>query len=292
MISMTNTIVDRIITMSSDENKVERNLPQWRNLISRLDTEYRQIELEFSIVPHFFASGYAYHPNEPLYKQDPNLSLKQGLKEEIAVIRKRLAFALQALVSAVSVIESRRGIAEAESVTKLTELASIFSMQVRELDPATTSIRWFALTAIILIVTSYSVRLLIRSRLFVNGMHLMMSSVRREVGLRDGQPVPTITFLWWLASSPARALGSTNWWDAVIRPVLPMMILCIVCGFVPLFSLWFNARLAGGMKVVISIAIGITVISLLCVTLGPKVVRSILEMLRKQKGRRRRQKLR
>lgn len=123
LISLTNAIVDQVITMSSDEEKVERNLPQWRNLISRLEAEYRRFEFQFRLLPRFFASGYSNHIGEALYKQESETSREQqDLVDEIQVIRNRLTFALQALVSAVSVIESRRGIAEAESVTKLTEL--------------------------------------------------------------------------------------------------------------------------------------------------------------------------
>ena len=125
LISLTNTIVDQVITMSSDEEKVERNLPQWRSLISRLEAEYRRFESQFRLLPRFFASGYSYHIGEPMYKQKPETSREQDLDDEIQVIRKRLTLALQALVSAVSVIESRRGITEAESVTKLTELGEL-----------------------------------------------------------------------------------------------------------------------------------------------------------------------
>lgn len=73
-----------------------------------------------------------------------------------------------------SVVESKRGTAEAESVTKLTQLAflfipltfsaSIFSMQVKELDASRKSIAAFFILAIIITTASYALRLLIRKR--------------------------------------------------------------------------------------------------------------------------------
>ena len=318
LISLTNTIVDQVIIMSSDEEKVERNLPQWRSLISRLEAEYRRFEFQFRLLPRFFASGYSNHTSEPLYKQKSETSREQGLVDEIQVIRKRLTFALQALVSAVSVIESRRGIAEAESVTKLTELgellgemtydcsltlkaflfipvtfaSSLFSMQVKELNPDTTSVRWFALTAVLVTVSSYSVRLLIRSRLMVEALRKMMNSVRTYAGLRERQPVPTVVFVRWAVTSPMRAFNSIGWWANFLRPNLPVILTCIFCGFIPLFSVWFNTHLRGGIKVAVSIAACITIIALLAVTAGRHLVHFLRDILRRPKRRRKGTRLR
>lgn len=168
----------------------------------------------------------------------------------------------------------------------VTFASSLFSMQVKELNPDTTSIRWFALTAVLVTVSSYSVRLLIRSRLMVDVLRKMMSSVRTHAGLRESQPVPTIDFIWWAMTSPTRAFSSVGWRANFLRPNLPVILTCTVCGFVPLFSVWFNTHLRGGIKVAVSIAACLTIIALLVATAGRHLVHFVRDILRRPKRRR------
>jgi len=174
----------------------------------------------------------------------------------------------------------------------VTFAASLFSMQVKELNPATTSVRWFALTAVLATISSYSVRLFIRSRLVVDALRKMMNSVRTYAGLRERQPVPTIDFIWWVVTSPKRVFNSLGWWADFLRPNLHVILTCIICGFVPLFSVWFNTHLKGGVKVAVSIAACITIMALLAVTAGRHLIHSVRGTLRRPKRRRKGTRLR
>ena len=114
----------------------------------------------------------------------------------------------KSLVANMSIVESKRGIAEAESVTKLTELAfffipltfsaSIFSMQVKELDASRISIAAFFVLAIMITTSSYALRLLICSENFIDFRRKLLKDIRQDAGLAPISPSPTQTFLAWL----------------------------------------------------------------------------------------------
>ena len=107
-----------------------------------------------------------------------------------------------------SIVESKRGIAEAESVTKLAELAfffipltfsaSIFSMQVKELDASRISLAAFFVLAILITTASYALRLVIRSKKVINLGRELLKDIRNDAGLAFGAPVPTRSFLAWI----------------------------------------------------------------------------------------------
>lgn len=136
-------------------------------------------------------------------------------------------------------------------------------MQVKELNPDETSIKWFGVMAVGVTTTSYLVRLIIRSQGFVRVLHSMMESARLYAGLRDNQPVPTSTFLLWAVRAvlvaPFRKLLQTQMGQN-LRDTWMFMAAIFVCTFIPLFSVWFNGGLRGGIKVVVSLAICLTAV--------------------------------
>jgi Mg2+ and Co2+ transporter CorA len=87
----------------------------------------------------------------------------------------------------IDLLESRRGIAQAEGVNRLTELAfiyipltfvsSLFSMQIHELERGV-PLSTFIYACIVATTTSYSLRLLIRSRSFANARRKVGSNIR------------------------------------------------------------------------------------------------------------------
>jgi hypothetical protein len=108
-----------------------------------------------------------------------------------------------------SLLESKRGIEEAESVSRLTELAflfipttfaaSLFSMQVRELAENPPPVYAFIITAVVTVSVSYMLRLVQRSTLIGGLMRRTAFKIRTEkqVTSRD---IPTRVVLSWLAS--------------------------------------------------------------------------------------------
>lgn len=129
MISLTNSFIDKAVELSNDENKLVKNLSRWRGMISFLEAEYRRFAQDIRTFPKFTRTGTAWHFSYPAYQMVPEVDKEHKfLTEEIRMVRLRLDSALTSLVSAVSVVESRRGIAEAESVTKLTELGMLHGL--------------------------------------------------------------------------------------------------------------------------------------------------------------------
>jgi hypothetical protein len=103
-----------------------------------------------------------------------------------------------------SILDSRRSIAEAESVGKLTELAfifipitfaaSVFSMQIKELQNAV-PLRSFIIACVITLACSYGLRLFVRSRLLRWSMQRLIEDVREYAEVQPNRPIPTGKFI-------------------------------------------------------------------------------------------------
>jgi hypothetical protein len=125
-------IVDRFLDLiavsSTDEAAVQRYLPQWRSLLDILERELRYFEETVPVFATFLQSIStldAIPSRLPAgHAPDSAEKLLPTMMTKIATTQSRLRQSFQALVASVSILESRRGIAEAESVTKLTELGS------------------------------------------------------------------------------------------------------------------------------------------------------------------------
>lgn len=91
------------------------------------------------------------------------------MDQRILSVRRRTECSDKSLLTTMSLVESKRGIAEAESVTRLTELAfffipltfsaTVFSMQVKELNASVTPISTFIILAASITIGSYAQRL-------------------------------------------------------------------------------------------------------------------------------------
>lgn len=103
-----------------------------------------------------------------------------------------------------SIIDSRRGIREAEGVSKLTELAfvfipitfaaSVFSMQIKELETAP-PLYAFIITASLCVIISYAIRLSIRSDVLLDTKRRFFNNVRDNYDIPPNRPVTTRKFI-------------------------------------------------------------------------------------------------
>lgn len=151
-------------------------------------------------------------------------------------------------------IESQRAIAEAESVTKLTELAflflplslaaSIFSMQIHELESGT-PLSSFIILAALLAIFAYGARLLIRSSIVLRLHFVCLSAVREHAGVPPGKAIPTSAFLTWLWSK-SLWLCTEN----LLLVTATLVITAVVA--VPLTLLW-KRNINQGYGIVITI---------------------------------------
>lgn len=194
-----------------DDTLIQQRLIHWRLLLERFGAELQQLEDSLRRFADFLSiTGSSYKSNTEDSKK--RISLVENPLEDIVAqirsLRQRTTRSHKSLMANMSIVESKRGIAEAESVTKLTELAfffipltfsaSIFSMQVKELNSSQTSIAAFFILAILITTASYALRLVIRSENFIGLRRKFLSDIRHDTGLASGSSIPTKTFLAWL----------------------------------------------------------------------------------------------
>ena len=194
-----------------DDTLIQQRLVHWRLLLERFGTELQQLEDNLRRLAAFISSFEAPHDDrtENSNKRiSPVDTLLGDCVSQINSLHQRTTRSHKSLMANMSIVESKRGIAEAESVTKLTELAfffipltfsaSIFSMQVKELDASRVSIAAFFTLAIIITFASYALRLLIRSESFIGFRRKLLRDIRQDASLTSSSSIPTMTFLAWI----------------------------------------------------------------------------------------------
>lgn len=203
-----------------DDSLIQQRLVRWRHLLERFGTELRQLEDSLRRFAVFInASGYpqTVKTESPEGHSTPIERLLKESVSQITFVRQLTTRSHKSLMANMSIVESKRGIAEAESVTKLTELAfffipltfsaSIFSMQVKELNASRISIAAFFVLAIIITTASYALRLVIRSQMVIRGQRELLNNFRHDRGLALGIPIPTGLFIAWISRWVWRRVG-------------------------------------------------------------------------------------
>ncbi|KAB5578903.1 hypothetical protein GE09DRAFT_1215039 [Coniochaeta sp. 2T2.1] len=112
------------------------------------------------------------------------------LRADATAMTERCQEVQQSLRAEMSLLESKRGIEEAESVSRLTELAfifipvtfvaSLFSMQIKELADEPVPAYAFVIAAVIAVTVSYSLRLVQRSIVVSELLHKWEEDIRRK----------------------------------------------------------------------------------------------------------------
>ena len=124
---------DTIEQLSLDQRTVEKMLPSWRSLMNLLGNELRYLEARLPSLAAFIAldASWSHAASSPTTSKWPNPSFDiEGtvLPRLLASVRRlqdRTQHSSDALVASVSFLQSRRGIDEAQSVTRLTQLGKL-----------------------------------------------------------------------------------------------------------------------------------------------------------------------
>lgn len=196
-----------------DDSLIQQNVDHWRKLLNRHDAELRHMEKSL----HTFAESLLFIGNAYLTgtvaEQEHTVTetLLAQLDQRIFSLRRRTESSDRSLLTTMSLVESKRGIAEAESVTKLTELAflfipltfsaSIFSMQVKELNASVTPISAFVILAVCITLVSYALRLAVRSTWRVRVWKRMQAAIREDAHLPPNATIPATSFILWVFRS-------------------------------------------------------------------------------------------
>ncbi|KAG9567808.1 hypothetical protein KCU71_g3536, partial [Aureobasidium melanogenum] len=189
------TELDSIARKIMNEALLQEELSSWRNSMSRYTLELEGMRRSLDGFREF------------LVDYGASKKAKSKLEHIRSRVKKTLAHAVSSYATMraeMSILDSRRSIAEAESVGKLTELvfifipitfaASAFSMQIKELQNAV-PLRSFIIACIITLVCSYGLRLLVRSRLLRRSMQRLIEDVREYAEVQPNRPIPTRKFI-------------------------------------------------------------------------------------------------
>ena len=230
-----------------DDTLIQGRLIHWRHLLERFDTELTRMEDNFRPFASFVSIFGDLNHDRTDNRSSVEAKLDRTLTH-ISRLRKRTRQSYQSLMANMSIFESKRGIAEAESVTKLTELAfffipltfsaSIFSMQVKELGQPNVSLSNFFTVAIVITVCSYALRLVLRSTIFISLRRKIQQNVRSHANIAPGTPIPTMSFLEWV-------------WDR-IGLVTVISTILVVLLTVPIIVLWTRS-LNSGFKALLTV---------------------------------------
>jgi Mg2+ and Co2+ transporter CorA len=127
LIKWLHTSLDSIDVGILNENKMEENMSLWRELITRAQLELPELRrsmLSFFSFFHVLNSGMEAISSEASDNLDDDISRGfQDVSKRIDEILQRLSTASSSLNSHMALLDSRRSSAEAQAVTKLTELA-------------------------------------------------------------------------------------------------------------------------------------------------------------------------
>lgn len=193
-------VLDQITAGSRDERMMQEQLGYWRTLLGRFQSELPALDKS---IRGFFMFPYQDLDGEPPQELMAALS---KLQADTTARADKCESLQQALRADMSLLESKRGIEEAESVSRLTELAflfipitfaaSLFSMQLQELVDNPPPVYAFVITAIVTVTASYGLRLVQRSTVGSSFLQKTAQQIRadRRVTTRD---IPVRAILSW-----------------------------------------------------------------------------------------------
>ncbi len=250
----TDRLLDEISTSSMNERTVQDQLSHWRSLLGRFQRELPALDKS---IHEFFTFPFEAENGEP----------PRELAVPLAKLRAKIngtadtCNTLQHLLRAeISLLESKRGIEEAESVSRLTELAfvfipitfaaSLFSMQVQEFAESPPPVYAFIITAVVTVTVSYGLRLVQRSTLVTDLIRTTANQIRTDKGITT-KDIPIRKIISWGAG---KSFG---------RPG----IVAASCGSLALIlaPLWTRAAMDMSFKAAIT---GVTVLLILLTLLA------------------------
>lgn len=219
-------VLDQISAGSMDETVVQEQLGHWRALLGRFQSQLPTLNKS---IREFFTFPYTSDDRVPPPQLAAALTaVEAGLARTVA----RCEETQQALRAEMSLLESKRGIEEAESVSRLTELAfffipttfaaSLFSMQVRELEESPPPVYAFIITAIVIVSISYGLRLIQRSTVVDGWLRRTAHQIRNDqkVTSRDIPARKIFSWIVWkLRGGPLITILSCSILAAIIAPL-------------------------------------------------------------------------
>lgn len=248
-------LLEDIANKSLDERDLQDNVGRWRNQLSRLLYELPTLSTS---IRRFFAFPYSGRPLPQQLSTDID-----DLLGEIRTMLERCERSQQLLTAEMSLLESKRGIQEAESVSRLTQLAfvfvpltfvtGLFSMQIQEVADTPPPLYAFIIASVVALTVSYGFRAAQNSVWLSNKQRQWEEQLREEENITT-RNIPIHKALSWLLAHLGFALAR------------PTMVVLVGAGSVSLIAvkLWTKASDLS-LKVAITIfisAVFLTVLAL------------------------------
>lgn len=249
-LSLLTAALSEITLGSMDDSQEQERLASWQTLIRSYQADLPAMR---DSLHEFVRWCFPENPPPYVHKKVHDLTIQTDDLIE------RVEKAHQALRAELSILESKRGIAEAEGVAKLTELAfifipltfsaSLFSMQVRELEENMPTLGGFVGVCFLFLFLSYGVRLATRSRTVIDRKRELFRSIRRDSAL-ESKDVPTHVFVSWTFNK----LFETVFPDGKEVGRWTFAILFTSAVLAPILALiWTKTRIDNGLKAILTI---------------------------------------
>ena len=249
--------------------QVEEYVLHWRSILNRYRYELSRLLRRLSDFSRFVHTRMESSSSlDPRRKSNPlaipldtksSRDLVEDATREIKETLQEIDGLYNALRAEMSIADSRRSIAEAESVSKLTELAflfipltfaaSIFSMQIQQLQSAV-PLSYFVVASLILLFLSYSMRLAVRSPRLAEFKRKCYRLAREEANIPESRPLGTHEVLRWAFLQAKPTLQRAIVW--ALKVSLPVTLVLLVFGAlnIPIILLWTRGTNPGFATVI------------------------------------------
>ncbi|KAF2093732.1 hypothetical protein NA57DRAFT_61435 [Rhizodiscina lignyota] len=246
---------------STDDHLMQTRLAHWRSLISRFQVALPELRTSL----------------EAFVRLVQDSGQQQGIISEfipdtlmqIDILIEQNEKSYAAVRADMAVLESKRAIAEAESVSKITELAFVFipltfitgafSMQIDELQtPA--PVYAFVIASILAVGLSYTLRLVVRSTSVLQWKRAHWDRVRKHSNLPPGSQVPARAFATYAFASLVKIvspLGHLLFASRLLK--LFILILLLAALMTPIAVVWAHHRLDVGYKATVTVVVFVCV---------------------------------
>ncbi|KAI5780453.1 hypothetical protein EDC01DRAFT_274890 [Geopyxis carbonaria] len=260
-----------IIASMKDDVIVQRRLLEWRTLWATWRGLLTEFETSLQISTRWVEGlDERYCMDEGLHELKKVLETAEK-KHKRLVSRTKEGF--EALMSTISIIDSHAAISEAESISKLTELAfifvplsfttSFFGMNIKEWSSNEPRIFQFWSFALGIILLVYTIRLALRSGFIRLNFGSLRTYVAAAAGIPEGQDIPSRAWYTWardqrfvrhvVALTPLAIflalIWSLGWQNPSFRMwhrlLLSNLAVSVICLFVQTFGKGSHALYAG-----------------------------------------------
>lgn len=235
MLKLLQNSLDQINLDILDDVKMEESLSLWRGLITRAQFELpdlqRSLTSFINFMPNIRVTTKTSSISIPApglieeHSNDEMVTESKVLMDQIDKMLRRLDTASSSITQNMALLDSRRSIAEAEGIAKITELAfffipltfaaTLFGMEIEQLQtPAPLSL--FITIGIAFVSASYIIRLMIRSLWIRNLKQACTESIkiyadRHHTTIQRGNISLTLFLGWVLYEMRAAIISSWHW---------------------------------------------------------------------------------